>query len=99
MAQLVLGDFAAQHIAGDSSRAARGERALAAHDVATRDKTTSIDVLLPPGPCDVRITSAQSFAPAAVLHNQDPRALATFWRRTVRESMPLIVVATGRLMA
>jgi len=49
----------------------------AAHGVATRDKTTSIDVLLPPGPCDLRITSAQSFAPAAVLHNQDPRTLAT----------------------
>lgn len=49
----------------------------AAHGVATKDKPTDFDVALPPGPCDVRITSAQSFAPAAVLHNQDPRTLAT----------------------
>jgi len=42
----------------------------------TRDKATTIDVALPPGNADVRIVSAQAFAPAAVLHNQDPRTLA-----------------------
>jgi hypothetical protein len=45
--------------------------------VATKDSTTLISVALPPGNVDIRIASAQSFAPAAVLHNQDPRTLAT----------------------
>ena len=49
----------------------------AGRGVATRDKATLINVALPAGNADVRIVSAQSFAPAAVLHNQDPRTLAT----------------------
>ena len=49
----------------------------AAHGFAVKDKPTDFDLALPPGNADVRITSAQSFAPAAVLHNQDPRTLAT----------------------
>ena len=48
----------------------------AARGTATREKATTIDVALPPGNVDLRIASAQSFAPAAVLHNQDPRTLA-----------------------
>lgn len=50
---------------------------LAGKGVATKDKPTVIHVALPAGSVDVRIASAQSFAPAAVLHNQDPRTLAT----------------------
>jgi dolichyl-phosphate-mannose-protein mannosyltransferase len=37
---------------------------------------STIDVALPPGPCDLRIAAGQSFSPANVLHNQDPRILA-----------------------
>ena len=48
----------------------------AARGAATREDATMIDVALPAGNVDVRIASAQSFAPAAVLHNQDPRTLA-----------------------
>ena len=36
---------------------------------------------------------------SAVAIGWKPRATARFWRRTARESMPLTVVATGRLMA
>ena len=32
-------------------------------------------------------------------HGVKPHATATFWRRIARESMPLIVVATGTLIA
>ena len=36
---------------------------------------------------------------SAVAIGWKPRATARFWRRTAKESMPLTVVATGRLMA
>jgi hypothetical protein len=36
---------------------------------------------------------------SAVAIGWKPQATARFWRRTARESMPLTVVATGRLMA
>jgi hypothetical protein len=49
--------------------------AEAAHATVGRNPT-AIDVSLPPGPCDLRIVARQSFSPANVLHNQDPRTLA-----------------------
>src|SRR5207253_267383 len=36
----------------------------------------SVKVPIPDGPVEIEIRSAQAFAPATVLHNQDPRILA-----------------------
>ena len=51
--------------------------ALIAHAQATRPAATTVTIPLPADPnVDLTIRSAQSFLPAGVLHNQDPRTLA-----------------------
>jgi len=41
-----------------------------------RRTPAAIDVALPAGPVEIEMHSQQAFAPASVLHNQDPRILA-----------------------
>src|SRR5712691_5411743 len=48
----------------------------AAGKVIARREASSIQVSLPPGPVEIAIHADQAFAPATVLHNQDPRILA-----------------------
>ncbi len=51
---------------------------LAAAVRAGKDRETLIPIAVPPDPqVDLRFDSERSFAPATVLHNQDPRTLAT----------------------
>ncbi len=45
-------------------------------EVVVRREPSSISVGLPIGPAELTIHSEQAFAPATVLHNQDPRILA-----------------------
>ena len=46
--------------------------------MAVKNRETTVSMPMPPAPqVDVRFDSERSFAPAKVLHNQDPRTLAT----------------------
>ena len=47
-----------------------------AGEAVARKQIARAAVPLPPGPVEIEIHAAQSFAPASVLHNQDPRILA-----------------------
>jgi len=47
-----------------------------AGEVIARREASSIKLSLPAGPVEIAIHADQAFAPATVLHNQDPRILA-----------------------
>jgi hypothetical protein len=53
-----------------------GVNGRAAGEVVARKTPAAISVVLPAGPVEIEMHSQQAFAPARVLHNQDPRILA-----------------------
>ena len=53
-----------------------GVNGRAVGEVVARKTPAAINVPLPAGPVEVEMHSQQAFAPASVLHNQDPRILA-----------------------
>ena len=53
-----------------------GVNGRAAGEVVASRTPATINVALPSGPVEIEIHSQQAFAPASVLHNQDPRILA-----------------------
>lgn len=64
----------APYVTNEVSILVNGQEAATA--TARRNDITAVPVSLPPAPVEITIVSAESFVPAAALHNQDRRELA-----------------------